>query len=99
MNHIYVNIFVDKIEINVVDYENDRSHKVKHDMILLPISFGMGDKLSYIKKLISVIIDQYDVKFYTLNIDEDIGKEIVDAVKIEGVLEELFSCKGVELWR
>ena len=31
--------------------------------------------------------------------DDDIGKEIIEAVKIEGVLEELFSCKGVELWK
>lgn len=99
MNHIYINIFVNKIEIYVSDCKNDEKYKVKHEVILLPVSFDMGDKLYYIKKIISVIINQYDIKFYKINIDEDVGKEIVDAVKIEGVLEELFSCKGVELWR
>lgn len=99
MNHIYIDIFVNKIEIYVVGYENDKRHKIKHDVILLPKSFDMGDKLYYIKKVISVIIEQYDIRAYKLNMDDDIGKEIIEAVKIEGVLEELFSCKGVELWK
>ena len=51
------------------------------------------------KKLISTIIDQYDVLAYNMEVDSDIGIEIVDAVKMEGVLEELFSCKGVVLWK
>ena len=55
--------------------------------------------MSYIKKIVSTIIEQYNITTYTIDIDEDIGIEIIEAVKIEGVLEELFSCKGVEVWK
>ena len=34
-----------------------------------------------------------------MEIDKDIGIGIIEAVKMEGVLEELFSCKGVMLWK
>ena len=99
MNHIYIKIFEDKINFNIVDYENKEKRKIKEDEIIVPLSFSMGDKLYYIKKLISTIIDQYDVSAYNMEVDSDIGIEIVDAVKMEGVLEELFSCKGVVLWK
>ena len=86
MNHIYIKIFEDKINFNIVDYENKEKRKIKEDEIIVPLSFSMGDKLYY-------------VLAYNMEVDSDIGIEIVDAVKMEGVLEELFSCKGVVLWK
>ena len=74
-------------------------YKIKENEIILPISFSIGDKLSYIKKIISVIIEQYNIETYSMEIDKDIGIGIIEAVKMEGVLEELFSCKGVMLWK
>ena len=47
----------------------------------------------------STIIDQYNIEKYNLELDSNIGVEIIDSVKIEGVLEELFSGKGVIPWR
>lgn len=99
MNHIYVNIYVDKVKFYIVYYEQNKKRIIKDDEIILPISFNLGDKLYYIKKLISTIIDQYNIETYNLEIDNDIGVEIVDVVKMEGVLEELFSSKGVILWK
>ena len=99
MNHIYVNIYIDKVKFYIVYYEKKEKRKIKDDEIILPISFSIGDKLFYIKKLISTVIDQYNIETYNLEVDNDIGVEIVDAVKMEGVLEELFSSKGVILWK
>lgn len=99
MNHIYVNIYIDKVKFYIVYYEQNEKRKIKDDEIILPISFSTGDKLFYIKKLISTVIDQYNIETYNLEVDNDIGVEIVDAVKMEGVLEQLFSSKGVILWK
>lgn len=99
MNYIYIKIFVDKIKFNIMSYDKNEYTKIKSEELMLPISFNMGDKLYYIKKLIDTIIEIYNVESYNIEVDDDIGVEIIDAVKIEGVLEELFSCKGVEIWR
>ncbi|MEW9080038.1 hypothetical protein [Terrisporobacter glycolicus] len=99
MNHIYVNIYTDKVKFYIVYYDQNEKRQIKDDEIVLPFSFSMGDKLYYIKKIISTIINQYNIEAYCLEVDRDIGVEIVDAVKMEGVLEELFSSKGVILWK
>ena len=82
MIHIYVNIFEDKVDFHIMEYGKREIYKIKENEIILPISFSIGDKLSY-----------------SLEIDKDIGIGIIEAVKMEGVLEELFSCKGVMLWK
>ncbi|WP_322395964.1 hypothetical protein, partial [Clostridium perfringens] len=92
-------IYTDKVKLYIVYYDQNEKRKIKDDEIILPISFSMGDKLYYIKKIISTIINQYSIETYCLEVDSDIGVEIVDAVKMEGVLEELFSSKGVMLWK
>lgn len=99
MNHIYVNIYTDKVKFYIVYYDQSEKRQIKDDEIILPISFSMGDKLYYIKKIISTIIKQYNIESYCLEVDSDIGVDIVEAVKMEGVLEELFSSKGVMLWK
>lgn len=99
MNHIYIQIYVDKIRFYIVYYEKNEKRKIKDNEIILPNSFNMGDKLYYIKKMISTIIDKYNIEAYNLEVDNDIGVKIIDAVKIEGVIEELFSSKGVILWK
>lgn len=99
MNYIYIKIFQDKIEFNIVNYKKTEIIKIKENEIILPVSFSIGDRLYYIKKIISTIIDQYNIEKYNLELDSNIGVEIIDSVKIEGVLEELFSGKGVIPWR
>lgn len=99
MNHIYINIYVDKIKFYIVYLEKNEQRKIKDDEIILPASFCMGDRLYYIKKIIDTISNQYSIETYNIQVDEDIGIEIVESVKIEGILEELFSSKGVILWK
>lgn len=99
MNHIYINIYVDNVKFYIVCFEKNERRKIKDGEITLPLSFSMGDRLYYIKKMINTIIEQYSIEGYNIQLDNDIGVEIVDAVKIEGILEELFSSKGVMLWK
>lgn len=99
MNHIYVKIFIDRVSFCIVSNRQKERVKIKENEIILPLSFSIGDRLFYIKKIISIMINQYNIEAYTMQMDDDIGIEIVDAVKMEGVLEELFSCKGVVRWK
>lgn len=99
MNLIYIDIFINKLQFCVINYINNERCRVRSEEIIIPVSFSIGEKLKYIKKMISTIIEQYKITFYSIVVDDDMGVNIIDAVKIEGVLEELFSCKGVELWK
>ena len=50
MIHIYVNIFEDKVDFHIMEYGKREIYKIKENEIILPISFSIGDKLSYIKE-------------------------------------------------
>ena len=90
MNHIYINIFEEKIKYYIDEFEINKRIKIKENEIIIPISFSTGERLSYIKNIISILIEQYDIESYNIEVDDDIGTKIIEAVKMEGVLEELF---------
>ena len=99
MNHIYINIFEEKSKYYIDEFEINKRIKIKENEIIIPISFSTGERLSYIKNIISILIEQYDIESYNIEVDDDIGTKIIEVVKMKGVLEELFSCKGVMLWK
>ena len=99
MNHVYINIFEEKIKYYIDEFETNKRIKIKENEIIIPISFSTGERLSYIKNIISILIEQYDIESYNIEVDDDIGTKIIEVVKMEGVLEELFSCTGVMLWK
>lgn len=99
MNLIHIKIFIDRLQLSIIDYIDNKKITMKNEEVIFPVSFNIGDRLNYIKKIVSMVIEAYNISGYKIELDEDIGVEIIDAVKIEGVLEELFSCKGVELWK
>ena len=88
MNHIYINIFEEKIKYYIDEFEINKRIKIKENEIIIPISFSTGERLSYIKNIISILIEQYDIESYNIEVDDDIGTKIIEVVKIEGVLEE-----------
>lgn len=99
MNLIHIIIFVDRLHLSITNYIDNKKITIKNEEVIFPASFNIGDRLNYIKKIVSMMIDSCEIDEYKVELDKDIGVEIIDAVKIEGVLEELFSCKGVRLWR
>ena len=94
MNLISVNVYRSKIQFEVYSVYNDKRNSALQNEIKIPISFSMGDKLDYIRKFMSMIINQNKVKKAYLNIKDNLD---VDTIKLEGTLEEVLSNCGVEI--
>jgi len=94
MNYISIDIYRNTIHLEVFSIYNDRENSILQNELIIPISFTMGDKLEYIRKFISVIINQKKVKKAYLNIKDKLE---VDTIKIEGSLEEMLASYGVEI--
>lgn len=92
-----IDIFIDKIEFNVFKLENQNKTDIIKDKIIIPKSFDIGNKLNYLRKFIITLINQYNIKKSHINIEDGIGIEVIDIVKIEGVIEELLSNCGVKI--
>lgn len=97
MGVININIFINKIEFGVYKIINEKNKYILEDEIIIPKSFNIGERLSYIRKMISVLLKEYGVRKAYMYLEEDVGLEIIEAVKVEGIIEELFSSCGVEL--
>ncbi|WP_042275499.1 hypothetical protein [Faecalimicrobium dakarense] len=95
MVFIDINIFIDKIEFNIFEYEYEKKD-ILQDKIIVPKSFNIGDKLNYIRKFMVRLIKQYKIEKAYMNIEDDLGIEAINIVKMEGVLDELLSNCGVE---
>jgi len=94
MNYISIDIYRNTIHLEVFSIYNDRENSILQNELIIPISFTMGDKLEYIRKFISVIINQKKVKKAYLNIKDKLE---VNIIKIEGSLEEMLASYGVEI--
>lgn len=107
MVYIDMNIISDKIEFSIFRNFSNNKKIIKQNEIIFPVCYSSGQRLSYIRYLIGSFIEQYSIKYYKVNIgnldrNEDIKiliDEMREVVKIEGVLEELFISRGVEIWR
>ena len=94
INLISINIYRDRIQFEVFSIYNDKRDIIIQNEIRIPVSFSMGDKLEYIRKFMSMIINQNKVKKAYLNIKDKLE---VYTIKIEGTLEEVLSSYGVEI--
>ena len=90
-------IFIDKVEFKIFKLENNENREFIKNKIIIPKSFEMGDKLNYLRKFIITLINKYDVKKSNITVEDAIGIDIIDIVKIEGVIEEVFSNCGVKI--
>lgn len=97
MFFIFINILVNKVEFDIYSLENDTKRDILQDEIIIPRSFDIGGKLNYIRKIMDILIKQYDVRKAYIYTEEYLDEEIIDIIKIEGVIEELFSNCGVEI--
>jgi len=97
MGFMNINIFINRIEFGIYKVVNENKNKILEDKIIVPKSFAIGERLSYIRKMINLLIKEYRVKKACMYVDDNLGIEIIESVKIEGIVEELFSSCGVEL--
>ena len=63
MNLISINIYRDRIQFEVFSIYNDKRDIIIQNEIIIPVSFSMGDKLEYIRKFMSMIINQNKVQY------------------------------------
>lgn len=99
MVSIDIKIYIDKIEFKILKESDGYEIEIKKSKIIIPKSFSSGEQLKYIRKMITTIINQYSIKKAFVNIEEDIGTEVINIVKIEGVIEELLASYEVNKWR
>ena len=92
-----IDIFIDKIEFNVFKLQDQNKMDIIKDKIIIPKSFDIGNKLNYLRKFIVTLVNQHSIKKSHINVEDSIGIDIIDIVKIEGVIEELFSNCGVKI--
>lgn len=95
MNFINVNIFIDRIEFYIFNIENNEKRVIMSDTIVIPKSFQIGDKLNYLRKFLIMLVQKYSIKKSNIVIEDAIGIDIIDIVKVEGIVEEVFSNCGV----
>lgn len=95
MNFINVNIFIDRIEFYIFNIENNEKRVIMSDTIVIPKSFQIGDKLNYLRKFLIMLVQKYNIKKSNIVIEDAIGIDIIDIVKVEGIVEEVFSNCGV----
>lgn len=99
MNFIDIDVFVDRVEFDIYSIENQQKIcKIKNE-IIIPKAFDIGSRLAYIRNIIGTLIAQYKVRNAHINTENNIGIDIIEFIKIEGIIEELFSNCGVEIWR
>ncbi|CEH33233.1 hypothetical protein [Romboutsia lituseburensis] len=95
MNFININIFIDRIEFYIFNVENNEKRVIMSDTIVIPKSFQIGDKLNYLRKFLIMLVQKYNIKKSNIVIEDAIGIDIIDIVKVEGIVEEVFSNCGV----
>lgn len=94
MNLISIDIYIDKIKFEIFSIYDDRQNIILQNEIKIPVSFNIGDKLEYIRKFITIIIKQNNIKKAYLDIKDNLD---IYTIKLEGILEEVLSSYGVEL--
>ena len=94
MNLISIEIYRDKIQFEVFSIYNNKRNSVLQNEINIPISFSIGDKLEYLRKFITTIINHNKVKKAYLNINDNLD---IDIIKIEGTLEAILANYGVDI--
>ena len=107
MIYIDMDILTDKIQFSIFRYFSNTKKVIRRDEIVLPRCYNTAQKLNYVRNLVSIFIEEDNIKYYKIHIgdlenNEDIKKILADmeeAIKMEGVLEELFISRGVEKWK
>ncbi len=107
MIYIDMYIFTDKIQFSIFSSFSNNKKIIKKNEIVFPSCYYTAQKLNYVRNLTSIFIEEYDIKYSKVDIGdldnngdvEILLDEMKEAIKMEGVLEELFISRGVETWK
>ena len=108
---IYIDMYINggKVEFNIFRSFANNKKIIKRNELVLPNSYSTAQKLNYIRNLTNIFIDEYDIKYYKVDIGDfreshdieakDFCDKITNSIKMQGVLEELFLSRGVMVWK
>lgn len=114
--YIDISILSDKIEFSIFRNIFNKKKTLKKNEIIFPISYSKEQRLGYVRNIVKILIEEYDIKYYNTNIGnlnqnanaknlsktkglENIIEEMTEAIKIQGVLEELFISEDIRKWK
>ena len=97
MIFINIRIFINEILFTISKFEKETEIIMAENKLVIPKSFNIGDKLKYIRKYITTLVNLYCIKQASLNTDEYSEIEIIELLKIEGIIEESLSNCGVNI--
>ena len=78
MGFMNINIFVNRIEFGIYNIMNEKTNYILEDKIIVPKSFTIGQRLSYIRKMINLLIKENRVKKAYMYVDGNLGVEIIE---------------------
>lgn len=95
----YINIWInrDEIKFKIYKFKNGEEKIIIQDKIISPRSFDIGNRLNYLRKMLKILLKQYSIGKARLNIEDNIKKDLINIIKMEGMIEELLSNCGVEI--
>ena len=107
MIYIDMYIFTENIQFSIFRNFSNTKKIVKKDEIVFPACYSTAQKLNYVRNLTCIFIEEYSIKYFKVNIgnldnNQEVDRllnEMKDAIKMEGVLEELFISRGVKPWK
>ena len=97
MFFINIRIFINQILFTISKFEQETEIIIIENKLVIPKSFNIGDKLKYIRKYITTLVDLYCIKQAYLNTDGYSKIEIIEILKIEGLIEESLANCGVNI--
>lgn len=98
MVSIDIKIYIDKIEFIILKDNGEYKIELYKGKIAIPKAFNKGEQLKYIRKVMATILNQYSVKNATIFLEE-VDLDVINMVKMEGVIEEVLASHEVNIWR
>ena len=85
MIYIDMDILTDKIQFSIFRYFSNTKKVIRRDEIVLPRCYNTAQKLNYVRNLVSIFIEEDNIKYYKIHIGDLENNE-----DVKKILDELF---------
>jgi len=101
MNAIGFRVSPNEIYYSIVRQNGEQNEVLSISSLKIPVSIGVSEQLSFIRKTFDTIISQFDISFAGIKLIEgnartSISNSLIFRFNVEGVLMELFTNSTVK---
>ena len=101
MNAIGFRVSPNEIYYSIVRQNGEQNEVLSISSLKIPVSIGVSEQLSFVRKTFDTIISQYDISFAGIKLIEgnartSISNSLIFRFNVEGVLMELFTNSTVK---